>query len=116
MEVIDWNGSGIRSVDAFGTKVVGRRDRCGPKRFRRNAGGTSGFGAGLESAKVGEAEGSWSWMLPFWRMLRLSRHKAKQSRLAIVQDAMCCSSKPNRDRPAAATGGEDRPVNSIKLF
>jgi len=60
----------MRSIDAFGRGAAGRLERCDPKRFRLKEGGTSALSvlAGLESAKVGDAEGSCSRMLPFWRM------------------------------------------------
>lgn len=61
----------MRSMDAFGTGAAGRLERCDPKRFRRKEGGTSGLSVfvGLESAKVGDAEGSCNRMLPFWRIV-----------------------------------------------
>ena len=44
-------------MDAFGIVPAGRRDRCELNKFLLKVGGTSGLGADLERAKVGEAEG-----------------------------------------------------------
>lgn len=60
----------MRSVEAIGRGPAGRRERCDPKRFLRREGGTSGLSVltGLESAKVGDADGSCNPIMPFWRM------------------------------------------------
>lgn len=54
----DVKGSGMPSVDASWIVPAGLRERCDANRFRRREGGTSGLAAGLESANVGDTDGS----------------------------------------------------------